>query len=166
MQPISTSAGPRAAFDEFFHDHYLPLAKAMYLVTGDRADGEDVAQEAMARVYERWDRVARMESPSGYLYRTAINLQRKRVRSSRRQRPLPLPTGVPDPAETVDRRERIRAAIGALTAEQREALILVEFLGLDSTQAAAALGTSSESVRARLHRARTTLRDQFGGSDV
>jgi len=34
----------------------------------------------MTRVLERWDRVGVMDSPAGYAYRTALNLQRKRIR--------------------------------------------------------------------------------------
>jgi hypothetical protein len=32
------------------------------------------------RVYERWDRVRQMDSPQGYLFRTALNLHRSRLR--------------------------------------------------------------------------------------
>jgi len=39
----------------------------MLLMTGDRSEAEDLAQEAMARVYERWRRVRGMGSAEGYL---------------------------------------------------------------------------------------------------
>jgi len=37
-------------------------------------------QEAFVRVWERWDRVGRLDSPTGYLYRAAMNLVCSRQR--------------------------------------------------------------------------------------
>src|SRR5919197_5730967 len=73
-----TKAG--VGFDEFFAAEYGRLARAVFLLVRDRYIAEDLAQEAMARVFERWDRVSGMSSPQGYLYRTAVNLHRKRLR--------------------------------------------------------------------------------------
>src|SRR5437870_2808080 len=80
------SAETTLEFDEFFRVEYERLAKALLLVTGSRSDAEDLAQEALARAYERWERVKRMESPLGYVYRTALNLNRKRLRGIAVQR--------------------------------------------------------------------------------
>ena len=71
-----------------------------------------------------------------------------------------------DPALTAERRAAIREALLSLSAEQREALVLVEWLGFSPADAARILATSAESVRARLHRARSSLQRRFGGSDV
>jgi DNA-directed RNA polymerase specialized sigma24 family protein len=57
-------------FEGFFRAEYPQLARAGYLLTGEAAEAEDLAQEAMARTFERWDRVRAMESPAGYVYRT------------------------------------------------------------------------------------------------
>ncbi|MGH2637447.1 MAG: sigma factor, partial [Actinomycetota bacterium] len=67
-------------FSDFFAERYGRLARACLLLTGSAAEGEDLAQEAMARVLERWDRVSALEDPEGYLYRTAMNLHRNAVR--------------------------------------------------------------------------------------
>jgi len=40
---------------------------AIYLMTGDRVEAEDIAQEAMVRVYERWDRVSRRQQVPRHL---------------------------------------------------------------------------------------------------
>jgi DNA-directed RNA polymerase specialized sigma24 family protein len=76
--PIVTA--DRAAFSGFFAERYPRLARACLLLTGDAAEGEDLAQEAMSRVLERWDRVSVMDDPEGYLYRTALNLHRNAVK--------------------------------------------------------------------------------------
>jgi RNA polymerase sigma factor (sigma-70 family) len=151
-------------FEELFASEYRPLAGAMYLLTGDRGEAEDLAQDAMARVLERWDRVGKMASPKGYVYRTALNLHRKRLRRSRL---VPIAVGPMreenDPTEAMDRRLAIKEALRSLSREQQEAIVLVEWLGLDAGGAAAVLGISAESVRARVHRAKTRLIKQLEG---
>src|SRR5436309_11363177 len=78
VRPVERGVDLR--FDEFFADEYPRLGRAMYLLTADRGEAEDLAQEAMARVYERWDHVQAMASPPGYVYRVAVNLHRRRWR--------------------------------------------------------------------------------------
>ena len=69
-----------ATFEDFFEANYEPLLRAMYLSTGDRHEAEDLAQDAMSRVYERWARLRGAEDPVGYAYRVALNLRRSRLR--------------------------------------------------------------------------------------
>jgi hypothetical protein len=77
MDPIAlASAEPVAeeAFEAFFTRTYPTLGRALFLLTGNPADAEDIAQEAMVKVWERWHRVRAMDSPEGYVYRVALNL--------------------------------------------------------------------------------------------
>lgn len=104
-------------FEEVFRSEYLRLARALYLLTGDRGEAEELAQEAMARVYERWERVRTMDSPTGYLYRTALNLSRRRFLRMRRERQPVSPARHDDPAESTDRRLVVRAAVRGLSRE-------------------------------------------------
>lgn len=154
----------RQDFGEFFSREYSRLGRACLLLTGNTAEAEDLAQEAFARVYGRWDEVGSMDSPDGYLFRTALNLNRKRLRSldvrARRFR-HPVPRDELDVAE--DRLDVLRA-VAVLPRGQREALVLVEWLDWDIGEAAEILGIAEASVRGRLHRARRTLRERFGGS--
>ena len=153
-------------FEGFFRDEYPRLARACYLLTGDAAEAEDLAQEAMARAYERWDRVALMESPAGYLYRTAFNLNRKRIRrlsvAARRTIGQMPPR---DPAEIAEARSEVLLALDSVPRDQREALILVGWLEMTAVEAAQTLGIAPESVRGRMHRARITLRETLGEND-
>ena len=148
----------RDPFGAFFTEHYERLGKALYLLTGDAAEAEDLAQDAMVRVYERWDRVAAMDSPAGYLFRTALNQHRSRLRRAAvRLRKHPSP-GVPDPLIAAEQRDDLGRLLAALPDGQREALILVEWLGLGADEAAQLLGIRAASVRARISRAKATLR--------
>src|SRR5207247_4027686 len=78
VRPVEREVSLR--FDDFFADEYPRLGRALYLLTGDREEAEDLAQELMARAYERWDRIQTMASPAGYVYRVATNLHRRRWR--------------------------------------------------------------------------------------
>lgn len=73
-----------ASFEDFFAAEHLRLRRALYLVTGSLSEADEVAQEALVRTWERWDRVGAMRDPTGYLYRTAMNVHRSALRRARR----------------------------------------------------------------------------------
>lgn len=154
-------------FEVFFETEYERLLRSAYLLCRDRAEAEDLAQEAMVRVLERWDRVRAAGSPTAYLYRVALNLHRSAWRRAlvavRNRQPDALPPS--EPEATVVRRQQIESLLRSLPATQREALLLVEWVGLTAEEAGRVLGIEPESVRGRLHRARLALRERFGGID-
>jgi RNA polymerase sigma factor (sigma-70 family) len=165
---VEVTAEPTSlTFEEFFRAHYARLATALLLLTGRRSEAEELAQEAMVRVFERWDRVRGMDSPDGYAYRTALNLHRKRLRRAAVWSRLRLgaPSEAPDPAAIVGPRQEVLALLRSLPREQREALVLVEWLGFSAEEAGRVLGIAAASVRGRLHRARAAVRKRFGGGD-
>ncbi len=168
MRPMVDSravASDSRDFEAFFTAEFERLFQALYFVCGDRMDAEELAQEAMARLFERWDRVATVNDPVAYLYRTAFNLNRRRLRRAMRgRRAQPTDTDVPDPAEAVERATEVRRLLASLPIAQRQALVLVDWLGFPSEEAAAVLGIEAVSVRGRVHRARQTLR-RIGGDD-
>lgn len=154
-------------FEEFFQAEHVRLARALYLLTGSAADADELTQEAMVRVYERWDRVRQMGSPQGYLYRTALNLHRSRLRwLATRARHVVEATPPSDPAEVVQGRDSLARALGSLPTGQREAVVLVEWLGMGQEEAATVLGIKHGSVRARLSRAKTDLRRMLEDEDA
>ena len=154
------------AFEDFFRAEYRSVMRALVLLAGDEATAEDLAQEAFARSFERWDSVGRMESPAGYVYRTALNLNRNRLRRAamalrHREREASSPAGEED---TSLRRELLEM-LRSVPKTQREALMLVDWLGYSAEEAARILGIRPASVRGRLHRARASLLTRFGGDD-
>jgi RNA polymerase sigma-70 factor, ECF subfamily len=155
-----------STFEEFFLGEHERLFQALYLLTGDRYEADDLAQEALLRAYERWDRVHSMDSPAGYVYRTALNLHRSRLRALVvRARRIVAAVPVEDLSGSVAASHDIRSALAQIPRGQREALILVEWLGLGSEEAGTVLGIDASSVRGRLHRARVSLRDRLGDPD-
>lgn len=153
-------SGTSGRFTDLFEAESRRLSKAMYLLTGNRTESEDLAQEAFVRVYERWSRVGAMESPAGYLYRVALNLWRRQARRHRRMPWLPVTTGATDPAVSAEARSEVIRLLLALSPEQREAVVLVEWLGLTAEEAGQTLGIDASSVRGRVHRARLALRGE------
>jgi RNA polymerase sigma-70 factor (ECF subfamily) len=154
------------SFEEFFQAEHVRLGRALYLLTGSAAEADELTQEAMVRVYERWDRVRQMDSPQGYLFRTAMNLHRSRLRGLATRARLLHPSPSPDPAEVVESRDILGRALASLPTGQREAVVLVEWLGMDQEEAAAALRIKPGSVRARLSRARADLRRMLEDDDA
>ena len=158
--------GAAEDFSVFFRREYPRLARACLLLTSHHGDAEELAQEALARAYMKWADVAIMESPAGYVYRTALNLNRKRLRRlAVRARHVLTPTPHLD-VDDADERVDLMRAIRALPRGQREALVMVEWLDLDVEEAASLLGIAPASVRGRLFRARQALRERFGGTDA
>lgn len=166
MQPeTATNAPAPRSFEEFFRAQYPKLGKALYVLTWSLADAEDLAQEAMARVCERWERVSVMEAPEGYVYRVAMNLFTRHMRS--RGKVTPFPEGIDwsdqgTQADDAVRMASAQEALARLTPDQRAAVVLVCWLGLPAEDAAEILEIEPVSVRARIHRARQTLKTQGG----
>jgi RNA polymerase sigma-70 factor (ECF subfamily) len=158
------AAGDRAAFRVLAERHFGPVIALAGHVLGNRSDAEDVAQEAMLRVWvnaPRWKPVAKFRT---WLTRVVINLCLDR---RRRAAWLPLETaGEPaDPApgaearlEAADSERRLAAAIGQLPERQRAALALTYGEGLSNAETADILDTSVSAVETLLSRAKATLR--------
>ena len=162
--PSVSAAAELPLFEGFFEAEYTHLCKALYLLTGDPFEAEEVAQEAMTRVLERWERIRSMDSPTGYVYRTAMNLNRHRVRRiAVRARRVFDAEPSRDHSSTVGDQQDVRRAIAKISAREREALVLVDWLEMNADEAGRVLGIKASSVRVRLHRGRANLREHLGG---
>jgi RNA polymerase sigma-70 factor (sigma-E family) len=160
------SIGPPLSFEELFHREGSRLFRALCVLTGNRAEAEDLAQDAFVRVWSAWDRVGTMEDPTGYLYRTAMNGARSRSRRSilavKRQL---RPKDRRDELSEVDTRIELARGLARLTHKQRAAIVLLDLLELPSEEAGAVLGMSPGAVRTQASRGRAELRRQAGDDD-
>jgi RNA polymerase sigma factor (sigma-70 family) len=121
----------------------------------------------MARAFERWERIRSLDSPVGYVYKTALNLNRKLARRlALRTRHQPHAPATVDPTASVLTGAVLQAALRTLPRSQREAVILMEWLGLDSEEVGRLVGVSASTVRSRVHRARAALRERIGECDA
>lgn len=64
----------------FFEANQARLFGTLCLVTGSTAESEELMQDAFMRMWEHWDRVRAHPDPVRYLFRTAFNLHRNRLR--------------------------------------------------------------------------------------
>jgi RNA polymerase sigma-70 factor, ECF subfamily len=151
------------SFEEFFEMEQGGLFGALRLITGNRHDAEELTQEAFLKLWERWDAVGRMENPTGYLYRTALNAYRMRRRRAvlaahRFARRL----GRRDDFAAAEARREIDQSLLRLTPRQRAAVVLTELLEFNSTEAAEALGSTPANVRKLASQGREVLRRAIG----
>lgn len=161
----SSSAEP-ATFEELFQVERTRLFGALCVLTGDRAEAEDLAQDAFVRIWSAWDRVGAMDDPTGYLYRTAMNGARSRYRRSalalRRQL---RPRDHRDELSMVEERDVLIRGLGRLTHKQRAAIVLLDLLRFSSEEAGTVLGMQPGAVRTQASRGRAELRRQAGEDD-
>ena len=150
-------------FEDFFEAERGRLLRALYLLTGNREEAEEVLQDAFVAVWERWDRVQTMDDPTGYLYRTALNRHRSALRRAARaaRRAVGRAEGG-DLFAQADERDALARALAKLSPRRREAIVLTELLGYDSPGAARVMGITDTTVRRLTQQARERLRDDLG----
>src|SRR6266581_351361 len=107
-------------FEELFASEHQRLFRALYLVTGNSQESEELMQDAFLKVWERWDRVVLFDNPAGYLYRVAINGARSRYRRAALAAKRTLSFGQPeDQFAAADLRDELVRALKMLTQRQR-----------------------------------------------
>jgi RNA polymerase sigma-70 factor, ECF subfamily len=151
-------------FESFFEEHRSKVFGAMCLVTANRQEAEEITQDAFLRLWERWDRVSELEDPTGFLFKTAMNVFRNRARraSIAARRSLGIADRGDDLA-TVEDRDEVTRAMRPLTPHQRAALVLTGYLGYSSEEAARILGVRASTVRALATKGRATARATVEG---
>jgi RNA polymerase sigma factor (sigma-70 family) len=156
----------RPAFEGFFEAERGSLLRALYLLSGNREEAEEVMQDAFLAVWERWPRVAVMDDPVGYLYRTALNTHRNRIRRAMRvaRRSVGRASGG-DLFASVEERDALARALADLSPRRREAVVLTGFLDLSSREAADRMGVTDVTVRRLAQDAREQLRRAFTQAD-
>jgi RNA polymerase sigma factor (sigma-70 family) len=158
--------GPYASFEDFYEAEHVRLFRALALVTGNRQETEDVLQEAFLRIWNRWDTVRTFDNPTGYLYRTAVNVSlSRRRRLAVAARTLGGRWFAQDPLESVDARDEIGRALERLTPRERAAIVLTDMLDFPAKEAAAAMGIRDSTVRVLASRARARMRAAIGERD-
>jgi len=155
----SAVAVPALAFEGFFADQHARLFAALCATTGNRQEAEELMQEAFLKLWERWDRVSGLDDPVGYLYRTAMNLFRKRLRRAKvAMRKAVGLIETADAFDAVDARETVIQGLRELSPAQRAAVVLTNLRGFSSEEAADMLGMNAATVRALASRGRSRMR--------
>lgn len=166
-----TISGDQEAFDCLVSRHAGRLLTMIRHLVGNREDAEDLMQETFAKAYFKLDTFAGKSAFFTWLYRIAFNLsvskRRKRRIESTHQRtsidvaPTPVDAGptVGQRLEGAEQAERLRQAIDQLDEDRRMVLVLRDMDGLDYGEIADLLSIPKGTVRSRLHRARSDLKE-------
>lgn len=135
-------------------------------LTGNVWDGEDLAQDALLRVFALLGKVdAELESPRAYLVRTATHLWIDRMRRRERERAWLAAEGArdpqgaegSDPARGAEVHEAADRLLRELAPRERAAVVLKDVLDLSLEDTASMLKTTVGAVKAALHRGRGRL---------
>ena len=138
------------------------LVGAMVLSAGDHAIGEELAQEALIRTWQRWPKVGVLHSPEDWLFRVAFNLanswHRRRAAEWRANRRSA--SGERAWSDDADRESVavVRSAVGSLPPRQRSVIVARFYLGHDVASTAVLLGCAEGTVKATTHQALANLR--------
>lgn len=142
-------------FEDFYRTHREPVAHALAITLRDRTLGAEAADEAMARAYERWRTVRKMDNQPGWVYRVGLNWARDRLRKTGRERGLDLVE--PGAADVIRTDPSLDRAVAALPLEFRSVIVLRYFLDWRLEEIAQALDVPLGTVKSRLNRAHTRL---------
>ncbi|WP_419994229.1 RNA polymerase sigma factor [Streptomyces boninensis] len=176
---IARSRDEPEAFAALFDRHAAAVHRYLARRLGGEA-ADDLMAETFTTAFQqrhRFDPHRGQVDARPWLFGIATNLAaRHRRAEARRFKAL---AKVPAPADhdepLADRatarvsahavRRELAAALAALPARHRDVLLLVAWGDLGYEEAAQALGIPVGTVRSRLHRARSKLREALGGSD-
>jgi RNA polymerase sigma-70 factor, ECF subfamily len=147
-------------FEQLYRDAAPQLWRAIYgFVGGRRQVAEDAVAEAFARAIEHADEI---RAPLPWLYRTAFRLAVRELQREKRRPPqLPEPAPGIDPGEVQD----VLKALGALSTNQRAAVLLHDEEGFTGPEVGRLLGMSAATVRVHLFRGRRRLRALLGSEE-
>jgi len=165
MPANTATADQQIDFNELARDHWQPLYKYAYRLSGNCHTAEDLVQDSLLRAWRSLDRLKNPAALPGWL-RTIV----RRENARRFERIQPRESAMPTEALSAERQEYdtsteafvLRRAIRELPAEYREPLILQVLHGCSQQEIAEKLGLSPAGVGTRLFRARQRLREALG----
>jgi RNA polymerase sigma-70 factor (sigma-E family) len=150
-----------AAFREYIQSRGTALLRIAMMLTGNRADAEDLVQAALANTYLAWDNIKDHAALDAYVRRAMINTH---ISWWRRRKLEEFPTdelpdqAVADHARDSDLAEVVRRALDRLPARMRAAVMLRYFEDMTEPEIATLLGVSLGTVKSTVSRAVAKLR--------
>lgn len=162
-------AGDADAFDALMRAHEDRVFSICLRMLRNREAALDATQETFVTVFRKVDRFAGRSAFSTWLYRVAVNTCYDAARRQRRRLAEPLPEGndppdrrAGDELDAVELRPDLQAALAAIPAEFRAAVILVDVEGLALQSVSEILGVPVGTVKSRVFRGRRLLAEALG----
>ena len=146
------------SFDAWVRSREHRLVRAAYLLTGDVQQAEDLVQDALVKVAQRWARL-RDENAEAYIRRVIYHDYVSWWRRGRPRTVEAMPDAeAEDHSEHVDRRQALMEALATLTAKQRAVIVLRYFEDLSVQETADLLGIREGTVKSQTSAAIARLR--------
>jgi RNA polymerase sigma-70 factor (ECF subfamily) len=166
-----TREGDELAFVSLYQRHREPLYRFSLRMLGDASEAEDVVHDCLVSLLQRPESYDSARAPlRTYVFGIARHLVSTRLRrngslgaleGSDAEAVVDLSPGPLAVLATREAVEEVASAVGALTPDQREAIVLFEYEGLSLSEIASLAGVDVGTVSARLHRARARLRKRL-----
>ena len=168
--------GDPSAFELLVRRHQRRVFSLVFRMLGSREEAEDVTQEALLALHRHGHRFRGEARFSTFIYRVAANaaLNRRRSLGRRRAREDALsqrqdagddlpsrPRDPEDAASGVQIQARVQDALLALPPDLRAAVVLYDIEGQSYGEIAQALRIPEGTVKSRIHRARSALREKL-----
>ena len=150
-----------AAFRDYVQARGTALLRIAVMLTGNRADAEDLLQATLASTYLAWGKIHDHAALDSYVRRAMVNTH---ISWWRRRKLEEFPTDelpdqeVADPARDSDTAEVVRRALDRLPRRMRAAVMLRYFEDMTEPEIAALLGVSLGTVKSTVSRAVARLR--------
>jgi RNA polymerase sigma-70 factor (ECF subfamily) len=155
-------------WEEIAHDYGRFLYTVCYRLTGNDHEAQDLVQEVLLRV-RRGLASYQPGSMEGWLSRIATNAFLDDVRRQKRRPVVALPDdpervleGAPSADEALDNAslpDHVQQALRELPDDYRAAVVLCDVVGFSYQEIAESLGVPVGTVRSRIHRGRSLLKE-------
>ncbi len=161
MMSTVTSFSGSATFEEYAGTAWPSLYRYAYLLSGNHADAEDIAQQTLLKAHRSWARIQESSSPAAYLRRMLTNTYLSHKRPKARQLELLTdapPESVLAPAGGPEERMVLWPHVRSLPPRQRAVIVLRYYEDLSEQEIADTLGCSKGTVKSTAHHALKALR--------
>ena len=166
-------AGDRAAFDALFRRYAARLCDFLARGLRRREDARDLLQLVFLQVHRHRNDYERGRPFRPWLYTIALNMKWQHLRTLRRRPEAELDTAAINrlrddstDQKRYEMRQQLDHALGELSADSRDVVLLHWFGGLPLAEVAAVLGASESAVKVRAHRAYQAMRQVFGAESA
>ena len=158
-----------AAIEALYLAHWHQLVRLSVLLVHDQGMAEEIVQDALVAVHQKWDRLTDQQKALAYLRQAVVNRSRSALRHrgvvsrylARQQEPDTAP-GADQSVLGDSRRRMVLDALQQLPRRQREVLALRYYLDLSEAEIADTLGISRGAVKSHASRGAAALRTHLG----
>lgn len=158
-------------FEKYFTAHWTSIYRLLARMLGDPAEAEDLALEAFYRLYQRHPNPEQGFNAGGWLYRVALNLGYRSIRSFKRREhyestamhDISTSAQEDNPMELLDQKEEVqmaRKALAMMNPRQSQILVL-RYSGIAYREIAQALNLSPASIGPLLLRAEREFEKRY-----